>query len=201
MKLKAMMSFLVVALLSAFIVAPMSVEAAKGEDTGALNRKVTGTVTGGGTFDGKVKITRFYLEGNKVMAEGALKGAVTREGKVTDFKWEKFTAPVNSVNGVDLTNVQPRPATTASTGASAFQVGTFQVGCPILNLDLGPLDLNLLGLQIDLSAISLDITAIPGGGLLGDLLCAVANLLSGGIFLNLLGQLVDLLNDILGALG
>lgn len=52
--------------------------------------------------------------------------------------------------------------------------------CPILNLELGPIHLNLLGLNVDTSAICLDITAIPGGGLLGDLLCGIANLLNGG---------------------
>ena len=53
--------------------------------------------------------------------------------------------------------------------------------CPILNLSLAPIDLNLLGLRVQTSAICLDVTAQPGGGLLGDLLCGVANLLSGGV--------------------
>ena len=52
--------------------------------------------------------------------------------------------------------------------------------CPILNLSLGPIDLSLLGLNVNTSRICLDITATPGGGLLGDLLCSVANLLAGG---------------------
>jgi hypothetical protein len=53
--------------------------------------------------------------------------------------------------------------------------------CPILDLSLGPIDLTLLGLNVLTSPICLEITAIPGGGLLGDLLCGVANLLSGGM--------------------
>lgn len=62
--------------------------------------------------------------------------------------------------------------------------------CPILNLSLGPIDLNLLGLVVETSAICLDITAQQGGGLLGDLLCSVANLLNGGLSLDqILGQL------------
>jgi hypothetical protein len=52
--------------------------------------------------------------------------------------------------------------------------------CPILNLSLGPINLNLLGLNVATSPICLDVTAIQGGGLLGDLLCGVANLLSTG---------------------
>jgi len=69
--------------------------------------------------------------------------------------------------------------------------------CEILHLDLGPLDLNLLGLKIDLSEIVLDITAVPGpGALLGNLLCDVAHLLDP----NSIDQLVVLLNNLLNVL-
>jgi hypothetical protein len=74
--------------------------------------------------------------------------------------------------------------------------------CTILTLTLGPLDLNLLGLMIHLDQVVLNITAVPGAGnLLGNLLCAVANLLNGGGALGtLLNNLANLLNQILGAL-
>jgi hypothetical protein len=77
----------------------------------------------------------------------------------------------------------------------AVPVSTITGTCNILHLDLGPLSLNLLGLQIDLSEIVLDITAQAGAGnLLGNLLCSVANLLN-----NPTG-LADLLNRILALL-
>jgi hypothetical protein len=70
--------------------------------------------------------------------------------------------------------------------------------CPILHLELGPLNLDLLGLVVDLNQIVLDITAVPGAGnLLGNLLCAVAGLLDPGS----LTQLIALLNQILDLLG
>lgn len=47
--------------------------------------------------------------------------------------------------------------------------------CSILDLVLGPLHLNLLGLVIDLNRVHLTITATRGGGLLGDLFCGLAN--------------------------
>jgi hypothetical protein len=72
-------------------------------------------------------------------------------------------------------------------GSTPFQtpltIGAQQdpgAACPILNLSLGPIDLTVLGLNVATSPICLEVTAIPGGGLLGDLLCGVANLLSGG---------------------
>jgi hypothetical protein len=63
--------------------------------------------------------------------------------------------------------------------------GDFQPTCPILDLQLGPIDLDLLGLQVETSRIHLEIWAEPGEGqLLGNLLCAVAHLLDGGLTLD-----------------
>jgi hypothetical protein len=78
--------------------------------------------------------------------------------------------------------------------------------CPILHLELGPLDLNLLGLRVQLNQVVLDITAIPGpGNLLGNLLCAIAGLLDGtdlsGVLGNLLQQLLDALIRLLQGIG
>jgi hypothetical protein len=67
--------------------------------------------------------------------------------------------------------------------------------CPILHLELGPLSLDLLGLQVNLNQVVLDITAVPGAGnLLGNLLCAVAGLLDNP------NGLARLLNQILAIL-
>jgi len=45
----------------------------------------------------------------------------------------------------------------------------------------------------------LDVSALPGAGnLLGNLLCAITNLLNGG---GLLTQITNLLNELLGLLG
>src|SRR5262245_40731045 len=63
--------------------------------------------------------------------------------------------------------------------------------CPILNLHVGDIHLNLLGLQVDTSEICLDVTATNDEGLLGSLLCD----LTGGIGL---GGILDQLDDVLG---
>jgi hypothetical protein len=65
---------------------------------------------------------------------------------------------------------------------SPNQIGA--TDCPILDLQLGPITLDLLGLVVETSPICLEITAHQGGGLLGDLLCSVANLLQAGVPLN-----------------
>jgi hypothetical protein len=79
--------------------------------------------------------------------------------------------------------------------------------CPILDLQPGPIDLTLLGLRVETSPICLEVTAIPGGGLLGDLLCGVANLLQGGTdlagvldFLQTTGNLDRFLNGLTAVL-
>jgi hypothetical protein len=45
--------------------------------------------------------------------------------------------------------------------------------CPVLDLTLGPLDLNLLGLMVHLNRVHLTITADSTGGILGSLLCGL----------------------------
>jgi hypothetical protein len=56
-------------------------------------------------------------------------------------------------------------ATSASTGPT----------CPVLNLVVGPLHLDLLGLVVDLNQVHLVVTAEPTGGVLGGLFCGLAN--------------------------
>jgi hypothetical protein len=106
-------------------------------------------------FTGTYTIQRFVARGDSVFAVGTLKGKL----KNRRVRREGVRMPVSGF------------------GAAAPIQGA-QLVCRILTLQLGPLDLNLLGLRIQLNRINLRITAIPGGGLLGDLLCGIANLLN-----------------------
>jgi hypothetical protein len=91
------------------------------------------------------------------------------------------------------------PVTIPVRSGSASEGVSTLAACNILHLVLGPLDLNLLGLAVHLDRVVLDITANSGpGNLLGNLLCAVANLLNGA---GSLSQIADLLNQILALLG
>jgi len=70
--------------------------------------------------------------------------------------------------------------------------------CDLVNLEIDGIHLNVLGLQVDTSAICLDIFAQKGGGILGDLLCNIDHLLSHN---NQHGNaLTALTNNVLGAL-
>jgi hypothetical protein len=79
--------------------------------------------------------------------------------------------------------------------------------CSILSLTLGPLDLTLLGLEVELNncsggPVTLAVTATPGGGLLGSLLCDLSNLLKGHAsptaILTTLRQIAQALGQLLG---
>lgn len=122
------------------------------------------------------------------------------------------------VNNVDLTNPQlvnnvltatggtvsgtlaGLPFTTDITNFALNLTPTSSASCAVLNLDLAPINLKLLGLHVDTSPICLDIIAIPNGGLLGNLLCGLSGLDLGGILNGLLGDLPVLGNSLLGTI-
>jgi len=155
-------------------------------DQGKMTSSVVGRTSTGDRVTGSFTPTKFVESDGVLYAKGFLKGKIKEaDGSVTKFSGIK-KMPVKRINGQ-----APTDARTASRVAA----------CDILNLVLGPLDLNVLGLEIHLQRVVLDIIAVPGPGqLLGNLLCAVAGLLDGGPLAGLLGQLSDLLNQILGLL-
>ena len=133
---------------------------------------VTGQTSNGNhkSFTGHFNISQFVARNGKAYAVGTLTGKL---GNRT----------------VKQTNVAiPVSMGSASSPLSAHAAAT----CQILNLVLGPLHLNLLGLHVDLNQVVLNITGQTGAGqLLGNLLCGIANLLNPGLPA---GQLAGLLN-------
>ena len=79
---------------------------------------------------------------------------------------------VSAVYGITLPLVPTTPGS-ALPGAAALPPVPAGI-CTVLDLTLGPLNLNLLGLIVELSRVQLRITADPNGGLLGSLLCGLA---------------------------
>jgi hypothetical protein len=155
------------------VAAPKGGNSASAFVTGAASNATTGEPVG--IFLGTLTMTGFQVINGVLSAVGTLAGPV-----------------VDSAGNV-VANISQQITTPLQAAAAT---------CTILDLTLGPLDLNLLGLRIQLNQVNLLITAVPGAGnLLGNLLCSVANLLNGGGALsNLLTSLSDLLNQILGAL-
>jgi hypothetical protein len=129
---------------------------------------VTGSGTAG-TLNGTFTLTGFALQDGQLVATGLLSGVVTNGAGATSSILQTVTAAVTS---------------------------TATSSCTILHLVLGPINLNVLGLQVTTNQIVLDISAIPGpGNLLGNLLCSIANLLN-----NPNQTLVGLLNNLIAIL-
>lgn len=146
-----------------------------------------------------------------VLPLGAVGAQPVRNALLTDIPVQFTNAAGETVNALlDITGFALNEAgqLTASgqiTDTAGNVLGTFTGiladlfdpdggKCDILFLDLGPIFLDVLGLEVDLSAIQLDVNAVPGpGNLLGNLLCAVAGLLDNG---GPLDGLLNLLNQI-----
>ena len=191
---------LLAALTGSFLLAPMSPVVAETSNAEPVKNTfkdipVTGTVAGGGVFEGLLNITSFEAEGDQqLVAVGTLSGTLKDlpNGETKPVQNEAVRWPVKAINGKPLPQksaaVAPKDldadllARLDTTGdAGLRQIPPTPGSCPILTLDLGPLDLNLLGLRVALNEVNLLIEAIPGAGeLLGNLLCAVAGLLDGG---------------------
>jgi hypothetical protein len=138
------------------------------------NIPVRGTTATGGTFIGRLDIVNFRVRDGRLVAIGDLTGTLR-----------------NAAGAIIGTVIDQRIRLPVTFGAIT--------SCDILRLRLGPLDLDLLGLQVHLDRIVLDITAQAGpGNLLGNLLCAIAGLLDRGLILN--GVLRDLLRAVLNVL-
>jgi hypothetical protein len=184
----------------------------KGRGKGDPHRSsLTVPVTGTG-FDGTFTIERFAQTQTGVAAVGLLNGVLTnpRTGAkstvVKNMAW-----PVVHSNAVVNASSQLSPSTpegsvvavgllkVSNTPVNMMQV---QASCDILNLVLGPLHLDLLGLVVDLNQVVLNITGQTGAGnLLGNLLCAITGILDGPATVGQLAALVELLNQLLGILG
>lgn len=153
---------------------------------------VTGTAHNGSTFSGRFTPARFIQRPHRVMAAGELTGTLTRASGRTSHVDQKVRMRLTKADFIG------KPVPVASSARSDAAAGS----CQILNLVLGPLDLDLLGLKVHLNRVHLNITAQTGpGNLLGNLLCAIAGLLNGSPLSGLLSQLANVLNQILAALG
>jgi hypothetical protein len=166
---------LLIAAVAALSVAPAASAAPPINATAPSTLNVAGTTAAGGTFTGTLTNLQFVNQNGALNVVGNLTGTLTNAA------------------GAVLGNVTNLPVTLPVTAAQGGN------SCQILDLTLGPLDLNLLGLVVHLDTVHLNITAHRGpGNLLGNLLCAVAHLLDGN---SPTSGLAALLNRILSILG
>ena len=152
-KLAAMAALVAVAAL-AFAASATS---SAGTTRAAKATSATSTTTQVGSVKVRLTVNRFVKRGKRLYAVGTATSTFAPTADQAQKLPAKtvrraFTAPVKKLRRIQ----------------SAKRI------CPVLDLTLGPLDLNLLGLMVHLDQVHLTITADSNGGLLGSLLCSLA---------------------------
>jgi hypothetical protein len=165
--MKARLALTAIAITAAAMLLPTTAGAQGRSPATTINTQLqrsiplTGTAPVGSTFDGRYKITGFQVRNGRLLAVGTLRATLrTALGRAR-------TVTRNVTLPAALSTRQPGAARSAAAGS-----------CRILFLTLGPLDLDLLGLRVQLNQVILRITGVRGAGnLLGNLLCAITGLL------------------------
>lgn len=171
------------------------------------------------------------LEGRQFLSASVLHAPITSAAPVAAVTQplanpgklaQKGITNVLPLSIVSIVNQGGQLVANALLGGHAFQIpldlsaqpATAPGATPVLDLHIGAIHLDLLGLKVDTSPICLEITAQPGpGNLLGNLVTSIANLLNGGLPLGgilgglggtqlntLLTGLTNVLNNVLGQL-
>ena len=144
-------------------------------------------VSGTKGFKGTYTIERFVKRGNKVYSVGTVKGKLRGKRVTKENVRMPATVGDNSAGAARASQV-PLPLPPLPPGNA----------CAILSLDLGPVNLNLLGLVVRTNQIQLRIDAVQGAGnLLGNLLCGITGILNPSLANTPLGQLAQILNALL----
>ena len=159
--------------------------AAPHKDPPALQVPIVGSASSGAAFAGTLSILRFEARANQVVAIGIVRGTVAAG-----------TALVGEVAlPVQVTAAsQAAPASSSSALLAQPQVAPQQTAtCTALNLNLGAVNLNVLGLLVTTQPIAIDLSG-DSSAPVGNLVCTALDLLN-----NVVG-LVGILNQILGAL-
>jgi hypothetical protein len=118
--------------------------AATATSPGSITSTVTGTFTnadGQGTFTGTFVPTKFSVVNGILEATGLLKGTLT-------------DANGTKLGTVSQTATIPVKTSGASTSGAKANAANAVLACNVLNLLLGPLNLNLLGLQVTLNQVN-----------------------------------------------
>lgn len=166
-------------------------------------------------IEGTLTLQRFAQQDGTLVAIGTVALTFT-DTATTD------TAATGTTAATTTTDTETA-ATEPETGASrtivsqvAIPVNQEQLtaSCPALHVVLNPVDLNLLGLTEHVNQVAVDVTAVSQGDQLGNLICSAAGVLNGTGAASggtgdtsgtgaaaPVGQIVDLLNQILAALG
>lgn len=125
--------------------------------SGRASQQALTSAASTGTLNVTYKIRKFVRQGTRLFAYGTTTGRYVATSGASATQRRAFKAPARFVR------VGRQLAAAPSTEI-----------CPILDLTLDQLDLDLLGLVVHLDKVHLTLKGDPQGGLLGSLLCSLA---------------------------
>lgn len=179
---------------------PFESALAKKAEPAAVSLPLVGSVAGGGAIGGSFTINRFALQNGELVAIGFVRATVsTAQGVRTGL--QTIALPVNT-SRLSASLSLPPAGTARLVPAALIRA---QASCGVLHLEILGENVNLLGVIVTLSPITLDISG-DAAGPLGALVCEIVALLGSvadvvGLLNNLLGVLTGLLGGLIGGLG
>jgi hypothetical protein len=196
------------ALVTISFVLPTAVVSADPPSAGrALVLPITGSASGGITFKGTVAVQRFVQRNDengvlRVFAMGAVSGSLAGPtGPIGTSLVLPVTFPVRIGDAV-TTHAERGRINPTSLSAPGYggRVILAQATCGVLHLALGAVDLNLLGVAVTTTPVTIDINGDTGGAL-GNLVCAVLDTVNNVVgVVNLLNSLLGVVTGLLGGL-
>ena len=190
--------------LSTIFVVGARTAAADPPSSRALVLPLAGSGEGGVRFAGTVAVQRFVHRNGEVFAIGAVSGTVSGPtGTIGTSFLLPVSFPVTVGDGV----------TTRAGGGGRIRPGSFSAPdrgarfmlaqattCGVLHLDLGAVDLNLLGVLVTTTPVTIDINGDTAGPL-GNLVCTALNTVNNVVGLvNVLNSLLSLVTGLVGGL-
>ncbi len=169
----------------------------------ALVLPLTGTGSGGVRFNGTVAVQRFFQRDGQVFAIGTVSGSVSGPaGPIGTSIFLPMAFPVTVGSGptarIERGLIHPASLSGPDYGARVMlaQAST----CGVLHLDLASVNLNLLGVVVTTTPVTIDING-DSGGPLGNLVCAVLATVNNVVgVVNLLNSILGLVTGLLGGL-
>ena len=169
----------------------------------ALVLPLAGTGANGVTFKGTVAVHRFVQKDGQVYAIGIVSGSLSGPGGpigTAIYLPAAFPVQVGSGQTARVENGRIHPASWSGPSYGARLMFVQATTCGVLHLDLGAINLNLLGVAVTTTPVTIDINGDTGGPL-GALVCAILATLQNVVGLvNLLNSLLGLVTGLLGGL-
>jgi hypothetical protein len=169
---------------------------------------IAGTTADGSRFTGAVTVQRFEERAGQVFAVGVVNGSLSNAaGPIGTALNVPAAFPVRVGPGLSArasgSRINPASRATPDHGGRLMLVQ--QTTCGVLHLELGAINLNLLGTLVATAPVTIDINGDTAGPV-GALVCEILNTLNSvvgvvGLLNQLLGLVTGLLGGVAGGIG